>query len=96
MVPDEVDAPHRTVLHIRRRFQFSSALKRMSTVASLPSGKLVISVKGAPETVKGMLSDVPDFYDDTYKHFTRKGSRVLALGTREVEHMSQDKVRTRT
>lgn len=93
MAPIEAGAPHRTVLHIRRRFQFSSALKRMSTIASLPSGKLVISVKGAPETVKNMLSEVPDFYDETYKHFTRKGSRVLALGTRDLENMPQDKVR---
>ena len=32
-------------LRIRRRFQFSSALKRMSTVSSLPGGEIVVAVK---------------------------------------------------
>ncbi|KAK0440984.1 endoplasmic reticulum Ca-transporting P-type ATPase [Armillaria borealis] len=41
---------------IRRRFQFSSALKRMSTLSSLPGGKTLAAVKGAPETIKTMLS----------------------------------------
>ncbi|EMD32432.1 endoplasmic reticulum Ca-transporting P-type ATPase [Gelatoporia subvermispora B] len=86
------DAPHRTHLTIRRRYQFSSALKRMSAVCSLPSGRLLVAVKGAPETIKTMLTDVPEFYDDTYKWYTRRGSRVLALACREMEHLSQDKV----
>lgn len=92
--PGDAATPHRTTLQIRRRFQFSSALKRMSTVCSLPSGKLVIAVKGAPETIKGMLATVPEFYDETYKYYTRRGSRVLALGFRETESMPADKVRT--
>jgi len=36
VVPAKATAPHRTLLHMRRRFQFSSALKRMSAVASVP------------------------------------------------------------
>ncbi|EKM53145.1 uncharacterized protein PHACADRAFT_163440 [Phanerochaete carnosa HHB-10118-sp] len=83
---------HRTTLHVRRRYQFSSALKRMSTVCSLPSGKLVVAVKGAPETIRGMLAVVPEFYDETYKYYTRRGSRVLALGFRETETMSTEKI----
>jgi cation-transporting ATPase 13A1 len=70
-------------INVKRRFQFSSALKRMSTVvnASDASGRrLLASVKGAPETLKKMYSTVPENYDDTYKYFTRRGSRVLALG----------------
>lgn len=51
-----------------------------------------MAVKGAPETIKSMLATVPDFYDDTYKWYTRRGSRVLALGYKETESMSQDKV----
>ncbi|KAH8096846.1 endoplasmic reticulum Ca-transporting P-type ATPase, partial [Cristinia sonorae] len=92
VAPLEASAPHRTVLQIRRRFQFSSALKRMSTIASLPNGKLVVSVKGAPETIKGMLSSVPEFYDATYKHFTRRGSRVLALAVKDLESLPSDKI----
>ena len=90
--PASSAAPHRTQLVIRRRFQFSSALKRMSTISNLPGGKTLVAVKGAPETIKGMLAVVPDHYDDTYKWFTRKGSRVLALGAKEMEPMSVDKV----
>ena len=93
--PTNRSAPHATQLHIRRRFQFSSALKRMSTISSLPGGKTLVAVKGAPETIKTMLAVVPDHYDDTYKWFTRKGSRVLALAMKEMEAMSGDKVPTK-
>ncbi|EIN05518.1 endoplasmic reticulum Ca-transporting P-type ATPase [Punctularia strigosozonata HHB-11173 SS5] len=79
-------------IRIRRRFQFSSALKRMSTVSSLPNGRTLIAVKGAPETIKGMLSKVPEGYDDTFKWFTRRGSRVLALGVKEGDSMSVEKI----
>ena len=64
----------------------------MSTVSVLPGGKTVAAVKGAPETIKTMLSVIPEHYDDTYKWFTRKGSRVLALGMKEMEAISVDKV----
>ncbi|KAG0300168.1 hypothetical protein BGZ97_003362 [Linnemannia gamsii] len=72
-------------LLIRRRFQFSSALKRMSTVSTLTSPefrttKLFVAVKGAPETLKNMYTKLPQHYEETYKQFTRRGSRVLALG----------------
>ena len=84
-------------LHIRRRFQFSSALKRMSTISTFQkgsgSGRARVSVKGAPETIKAMLSTVPPDYDETFKYFTRRGSRVLALAWKEMDNMSTDKVR---
>ncbi|RCH85960.1 hypothetical protein CU098_000184, partial [Rhizopus stolonifer] len=71
-------------LQIRRRYQFSSALKRQSSVSTLnlpsSSAKTFIAVKGAPETLKAMYTQIPEGYVDTYRHFTRKGSRVLALG----------------
>ncbi|KAF8816406.1 endoplasmic reticulum Ca-transporting P-type ATPase [Phlegmacium glaucopus] len=86
------NSAYKTQLTIRRRFQFSSALKRMSTISSLPGGKLLIAVKGAPETIKAMLSVVPKGYDDTYKWFTRKGSRVLALAMKEMDALSSDKI----
>jgi cation-transporting ATPase 13A1 len=87
------DSPYAVTLTIRRRFQFSSALKRMSTIAALPGGRLVAAVKGAPETIKGMLAEVPRDYDETYKWYTRQGSRVLALGMKEMEGMPAEKVR---
>ncbi|KAK9463437.1 uncharacterized protein V1516DRAFT_661568 [Lipomyces oligophaga] len=70
-----------TKVRILRRFQFSSALKRSSSI-STSSNKFFISAKGAPETIRTMLKKIPDGYEDTYKYFTRRGSRVLALGIR--------------
>ncbi|KAI9281085.1 P-type ATPase [Sporodiniella umbellata] len=72
-------------LQIRRRYQFSSALKRQSSVStlvhpSLNGPKTFVAVKGAPETLKGMYKQVPKDYVEIYRHYTRKGSRVLALG----------------
>jgi len=89
--PDSTSAPHRTSLTPRRRFQFSSALKRMSALATMPNGRGIAAVKGAPETIRGMLAKVPEGYDDTYKWFTRRGSRVLALGMKEYESLSTEK-----
>src|SRR5882757_5853920 len=96
VAPSSAKAPNASRIFIRRRFQFSSALKRMSTVSSLPSGKALVAVKGAPETIKGMLAEVPEWYDVTYKWYTRRGSRVLALGTKEMESMSIDKASSDT
>ncbi|KAG6878464.1 hypothetical protein C0993_006304 [Termitomyces sp. T159_Od127] len=90
--PSNRNTAHATQITIRRRFQFSSALKRMATVSTLPGGKTLVAVKGAPETIKAMLTSVPAHYDDTYKYFTRKGSRVLALGMKEMEPLTIDKI----
>ncbi|EQL03909.1 cation-transporting ATPase 4 [Ophiocordyceps sinensis CO18] len=80
-------------VQIKRRFQFSSALKRQSSVATVhgsnsATGKKIkgtfVGVKGAPETIMKMLVDVPVDYEETYKYFTRKGSRVLALAYKQL------------
>jgi cation-transporting ATPase 13A1 len=65
----------------------------MSTVSNLQNGKTLIAVKGAPETIKTMLTTVPDKYDETFKWYTRRGSRVLALAMKELATMSNDRVR---
>lgn len=76
------------IVQIKRRFQFSSALKRQSSVAvttfTHPSDgrkarATFVGVKGAPETIRGMITNVPPKYEETFKHFTRNGFRVLAL-----------------
>lgn len=74
-------------VQIKRRFQFSSLLKRQSSIASVlinrdgkRSKATFVGVKGAPETVRKMLVEVPPNYEETFKYFTRRGSRVLALG----------------
>lgn len=66
----------------------------MATVSTIGvGGKSLFSVKGAPEVIKRMLAVVPEGYDDTFKSFTRRGSRVLALAMREVAPVGLDKVR---
>ena len=78
-------------VQIKRRFQFSSALKRQSSVAIVSmtdprSGKkgkgTFVGVKGAPETIRKMLVETPPKYEETFKYFTRNGARVLALAYR--------------
>lgn len=104
ITPVSVDAPNRAAITVRRRFQFSSALKRMSTVSTVITpdrrSKTFAAVKGAPETLKTMITDVPSHYEDTYKYYTRRGSRVLALaykfmgdlGYRQINDLSRESV----
>ncbi|ODV81986.1 P-type ATPase [Suhomyces tanzawaensis NRRL Y-17324] len=68
-------------IKILRRFQFSSALKRSSAISSISTlpGKNFVAAKGAPETIRTMIVDAPENYEEIYKSFTRAGSRVLAL-----------------
>ncbi|KAI1373317.1 hypothetical protein F4677DRAFT_228119 [Hypoxylon crocopeplum] len=85
-------------VQIRRRFQFSSALKRQSSVATVhaadpKTGSRIrgtfVGVKGAPETIMKMLVTVPKDYEETFKYFTRRGSRVLALAYKQLTHDSE-------
>ncbi|KAK0715924.1 hypothetical protein B0H67DRAFT_538719 [Lasiosphaeris hirsuta] len=83
-------------VQVKRRFQFSSALKRQSSIATInatdpKTGRklrgTLAAVKGAPETIMQMLVTVPKDYEETFKYFTRRGSRVLALA---YKHLSVD------
>lgn len=81
---DSVERPHggkAQKVKILRRFQFSSSLKRSSAITSINTlpNKNFVAVKGAPETIRGMLIDAPAEYEECFKSFTRAGSRVLAL-----------------
>ncbi|KAL2015248.1 hypothetical protein VTK56DRAFT_5945 [Thermocarpiscus australiensis] len=80
-------------VQIKRRFQFSSALKRQSSVATInatdvKTGRKLkgtfVGVKGAPETIMKMLVNIPEDYEETFKYFTRRGSRVLALAYKQL------------
>lgn len=92
------------IVQIKRRFQFSSALKRQSSVATAvitdrETGKKTkntfAGVKGAPETIRKMLVDVPPKYEETFKYFSRNGARVLALGYKYIstgDEISQKRI----
>jgi len=87
------------IVQIKRRFQFSSALKRQSSVATTittdrSTGKKTkgtfVGVKGAPETIRKMLVDIPPKYEETFKYFSRNGARVLALAYKYIS--TQDEI----
>ncbi|KAG6371010.1 hypothetical protein JVT61DRAFT_10731 [Boletus reticuloceps] len=92
IAPSSSKVPNASRIYIRHRFRFSSALKRMSTVSTFPLGKVLIAVKGASETIKGMLAHVPEWYDVIFKWYTRWGSRVLAPGMKDMDTMPIDKI----
>ena len=80
-------------IFIKRRFPFSSALKRMSTISSIPQeSKLFVAVKGAPETLKSMYTSVPDWYDNVARLFAQRGQRVLALGWKSMNSVSKSEL----
>jgi len=56
--------------------------------------KVFVAAKGAPEIIRHKCNYVPDDYETTYKFFTRRGSRVLALGYKYIEEdLSADEVK---
>jgi cation-transporting ATPase 13A1 len=78
---------HGKKIKILKRFQFSSSLKRSSVISKV-NDKILVGVKGAPETISERLITLPEDYESTYKYFTRNGSRVLALA---YKYLNSDK-----
>ncbi|CAG9784593.1 unnamed protein product [Diatraea saccharalis] len=97
VVPKKGKSPGLKIVH---RNHFSSALKRMSIIAGYQVNErgfmethYISSVKGAPETVKTMLKEVPSHYDHVYLTLSRRGARVLALGYRNLGKLSSQEIR---
>ncbi|PAV82047.1 hypothetical protein WR25_11092 [Diploscapter pachys] len=77
-------------LKIFQRYHFSSALKRMTVIAGYQTNPsqdptMIVTVKGAPETLRSMYANLPSDYDETYIRLTRQGARVLAMGIKQLE-----------
>lgn len=86
VIPKKGKSP---VLKIMQRHHFSSTLKRMSVVSGYTTSgssevQYIVTVKGAPETLKSMFASVPENYEETYLALSRRGARVLALGHRKL------------
>lgn len=84
-------------LAICKKFDFSSALRRMSVIVKgfdQPQGATVY-VKGAPEAIVGLCAQnsFPDKYDEVLNHFTHNGFRVLAFAGKTLEGGSWDEVK---
>ncbi|KAJ4442248.1 hypothetical protein ANN_12114 [Periplaneta americana] len=98
VIPKRGKAPGMKIFH---RHHFSSALKRMSVIAgyTLPGSTdttYITTVKGAPETLKSMFSNIPSSYDAVYLEMSRRGARVLALGWRELGRLTPQQARELT
>ncbi|KAF2070934.1 hypothetical protein CYY_007740 [Polysphondylium violaceum] len=79
-------------VEVMHRFHFSSDLKRMGTICNvIYSSNFTQStyafVKGAPEIMKPFYNQdrLIDNYDESFKKYSRQGSRVLALGYKRLE-----------
>ncbi|WCJ42338.1 Endoplasmic reticulum transmembrane helix translocase [Euphorbia peplus] len=79
-------------VQIVQRHHFASYLKRMSVVVRIQEDFFAF-VKGAPETIQDRLVDLPKSYVETYKKFTRQGSRVLALAYKSLPDMTVSEAR---
>lgn len=79
-------------MQIVQRHHFASYLKRMAVVVRVQEEFLAF-VKGAPETIQDRLVDMPPSYVDTYKKYTRQGSRVLALAFKHLPEMTVSEAR---
>ncbi|XP_053601679.1 endoplasmic reticulum transmembrane helix translocase [Plodia interpunctella] len=97
VVPKKGKSPGLKIIH---RNHFSSALKRMSVIAGYQINErgfmethYISSVKGAPETIKTMLKEVPSHYDHVYLTLSRRGARVLALGYRNLGKLNSQDIR---
>ncbi|KAL4184272.1 hypothetical protein AMTRI_Chr10g224740 [Amborella trichopoda] len=92
---DEKAMPKRGAGHavqILQRHHFASHLKRMAVVVRVQE-EYFSFVKGAPETIQDRLVDLPPSYVQTYKKYTRQGSRVLALAYKSLPEMSVSEAR---
>ena len=97
VVPKKGKSPALKIVH---RNHFASALKRMSVVAGYQvndrgflESHYISSVKGAPETIKTMLKEVPSHYDHVHLTLSRRGARVLALGYRNLGKLTSQDIR---
>ncbi|KAJ6349666.1 hypothetical protein OIU77_007112 [Salix suchowensis] len=80
-------------VQIVQRYHFASHLKRMAVIVRIQEEFLVF-VKGAPETIQDRLLALPPSYVDTYKKYTRQGSRVLALAFKNLPDMTVSEARS--
>jgi cation-transporting ATPase 13A1 len=74
-----------------RRFAFSGERKRMSTLVAVDgrgaAPEVWVVCKGAPESIRPLLTSVPVGFDSTADFYARRGRRVLAVASRPMPGM---------
>jgi magnesium-transporting ATPase (P-type) len=90
--------------HRRALFRFSASRRLMSTVHETPGGELVLTVKGAPESVlercrdlaagtriRPLTAGLRALAQDVNDALARDGLRVLAVASRRLTSLPQDR-----
>ncbi|KII62429.1 Manganese-transporting ATPase 13A1 [Thelohanellus kitauei] len=78
-------------IKMQKRFPFVSSLRRISCLIVVQNQvfergyEYFCVVKGAPESIKGMLTHVPDDYDELNSYYSSQGYRVLALAYKKYD-----------
>lgn len=79
------------VSELVRRFDFSSALQRMSVICRNQIDKQFLAfVKGSPEKIQELCdpSTLPTNYEEVLEVYTKEGFRVIALATKPLPEMT--------
>jgi cation-transporting P-type ATPase 13A2 len=77
-------------LGVVKRFEFSSALQRMSTISVNHDKNLFTAyVKGSPEMIESLSlkETIPHNYFSVLEKYTEDGLRVLALGYKQIHNI---------
>ena len=88
---EEITCKRKTKIIQIKKYIFESNLKKMTVLAKVYSEKhkknpyIRVLCKGAPETIKTLLKEVPQNYDECYSKWVKKGYRVLALAYNDNE-----------
>lgn len=83
-------------LGVIKRFEFSSALQRMSVITIDHTDDTLIGfVKGSPEMLHtlSLTDSIPDDFFSVLEKYTQDGLRVLALGYKILDNVDPDWVR---
>lgn len=87
--PDGIAEHERCKVKNIKTYHFSSELRKMTTVCKInEEEKLYALTKGAPDSIRELLVNVPENYDKTYRDYTRQGCRVLAMAYRKLNDTS--------
>lgn len=83
-------------LDVLKRFEFSSALQRMSVVVkSAKEDNLIAFVKGSPEMIQSLCEEhsIPADYFDELETYTKEGLRVISIAYKPLIGASANKIR---